>query len=109
MTGYILLILGMALVIISPLVKGFELLTQGLEYMADVEAQALADLSTAVSNVSDAITAGVAALTSALANNSPPIDHSPAIEGAVASLNTAAAALKNAIPPVVVAAAAPAA
>lgn len=67
--------------------------------MADVEAQALADLSTAVTNLADAVTAEIQALQAALSAVTPPIDHSPAIEAAVTNLNNLAASLKESIPP----------
>jgi len=54
--------------------------------MADLEAQALADLATAVSSVGDAIAAEIAALQAALTAQG--IDHSPAIEAASPSSMT---------------------
>ena len=80
-------------------------ITEGFKLMADVEAQALADLSAAVTNIGTAITAEIAALQAALANNVPPVDHSPAIETAVTNLNTLAASLTASLPPATPAAA----
>lgn len=74
-------------------------IAEGIEHMADVEAQALADLSTAVTNLADAVTAEIQALQAALSAVTPPIDHSPAIEAAVTNLNNLAASLKESIPP----------
>ena len=74
-------------------------IAKGIEHMADVEAQALADLSTAVTNLGDAIAGEIAALQAALAANVPPIDHSPAIETAVTNLNNLTASLKASVPP----------
>lgn len=72
---------------------------EGFQLMADVEAQALADLSTAVTNIGNAITAEIAALKAALAAAQPPIDHSPAIETAVSNLNALASSLTSSLPP----------
>lgn len=74
-------------------------LTEGFRTMADVEAQALADLTTAVSNIGTAITAEIAALKAALAASTPPVDHSPAIEASVTTLNNLAASLTASLPP----------
>lgn len=74
-------------------------IAEGIETMADAEAQALADLTTAVTNLSAAVTTEIAALTAALAATVPPLDHSPAIEAAVTNLNNLATALKASIPP----------
>jgi hypothetical protein len=74
-------------------------ITEGFHHMADTEAQALADLNAAVSALSDAVTAEIAALVAALAANVPPVDHSPAIEASVAKLNDLATALKASVPP----------
>ena len=74
-------------------------LKEGFKLMADVEAQALADLATAVTSIGTAITAEIAALQAALANNVPPVNNSPAIEAAVTNLNTLAASLTASLPP----------
>ncbi len=74
-------------------------ITEGFKHMADVEAQALADLTTAVTNIGTAITTEIAALKAALAGNVPPVDHSPAIEAAVTNLNNLAASLTASLPP----------
>ena len=74
-------------------------ITEGFKLMADVEAQALADLTAAVTNIGTAITAEIAALQAALANNVPPVDHSPDIEAAVTNLNNLAASLTASLPP----------
>ena len=71
-------------------------LTQGFTLMAD-ETKALADLVAAVSSVGDAITAEIAALTAALANQG--VDNSPAIEASVTKLNDLTAGLKASLPP----------
>lgn len=73
-------------------------ITQGFKHMADTEATALADLTAAVSSVGDAIAGEIAALQAALANNVPPVDHSPEIEASVTKLNDLAAALKASVP-----------
>lgn len=83
-------------------------IAEGIEIMADVEAQALADLTTAVTNIGTAITAEIAALKAALAGATPPVDHSPAIEAAVTNLNNLAASLTASLPPATAPAAAPA-
>lgn len=73
-------------------------ITEGFTHMADVEAQALADLSSAVTALADAVSAEIGALQAALSAITPPIDHSPAIEAAVTNLNALAASLKESIP-----------
>ena len=75
--------------------------------MADAQATALADLSTAISNIADAIAAEIQALQNAVnaaANIQP--DDSAAIEQQVTKLNQLTAALKAPLAPVSVAAAA---
>lgn len=74
-------------------------LTEGIIRMADVEAQALADLQAAITQIGAAVTAELAALKTALAGTTPPVDHSPAIEAAVTNLNTLAASLTSSLPP----------
>jgi hypothetical protein len=80
-------------------------ITQGFAHMADAQATALADLSTAINNIADAIAAEIQALQNALnAATSVQPDDSAAIEAQVAKLTTLTAALKaplTPIPPVV--------
>lgn len=71
-------------------------ITQGFKHMADTEAKALADLTSAVSNVGDAIAAEIQALQAALTAQG--IDHSPEIEASVTKLNDLTAALKTSLP-----------
>jgi hypothetical protein len=77
---------------------------KGFLDMADLQAQALADLATAVTNIGTAITAEIAALQAALAGNVPPVNDSPAIEAAVTNLNNLAASLTASLPPATAAA-----
>jgi IPT/TIG domain len=76
-------------------------ITQGFAHMADAQATALADLSTAINNISDAITAEIQALQNALnaATSIQPND-SAAIEAQVAKLTTLTAALKAPLTPI---------
>lgn len=69
---------------------------KGFIHMADVEAQALADLSAAVTAIGDAVAAEIGALQTALANAG--VNNSPAIEASVTQLNTLAANLKASLP-----------
>ena len=63
--------------------------------MADAQATALADLSTAISNIADAIAAEIQALQNAInAGAAQQPDDSAAIEGQVTKLNQLTAALK---------------
>ena len=63
--------------------------------MADAQATALADLSTAISNIADAIAAEIQALQNAInAGAAQQPDNSAAIEGQVTKLNQLTAALK---------------
>ena len=71
-------------------------LKEGFELMASVEDKALADLTAAISSIGDAITAEIAALTAALANQG--VDNSPAIEASVTKLTDLTAGLKASLP-----------
>ncbi len=71
---------------------------KGFAHMADAETQALADLSTAITNIGNAIAAEITALQAALAAATPPVDNSPAIEAAVTNLNNLTASLKASVP-----------
>ena len=63
--------------------------------MADAQATALADLSTAINNIADAIAAEIGALQNAInAGAAQQPDDSAAIEGQVTKLNQLTAALK---------------
>lgn len=79
-------------------------ITQGFNHMADAQTQALADLTTAVSGIADAISAEITALQAAVsaAGNIQP-DDSQAIEAQVTKLNTLTAALKTSVAPPVTA------
>lgn len=72
-------------------------ITEGFKLMVDVQAQALADLNTAVSGIADAVSTATAALQAALANAG--VNDSAAIEAEVTKLNDLAAALKAASAP----------
>jgi len=48
MDGSYLIYAGIGLILLSPLVRSLEHIAEGIRYMADVEAGALADLSAAV-------------------------------------------------------------
>jgi hypothetical protein len=67
-------------------------ITQGFKHMADTEAQAIADLTAAVTAIGDAVATEIAALQAALTAQGT--DHSPAIEASVARLNQLASDLK---------------
>ena len=70
--------------------------------MADAQATALADLSTAISNIADAIAAEIQALQNAInAGAAQQPDDSAVIEGQVTKLNQLTAALKAPLPAVV--------
>ena len=70
-------------------------ITQGFAHMADAQATALADLSTAISNIADAIAGEIQALQNAInAGAAQQPDDSAAIEGQVTKLNQLTAALK---------------
>ena len=70
-------------------------ITQGFQHMADAQTAALADLSTAISNIADAIAAEIQALQNAInAGAAQQPDDSAAIENQVAKLNQLTAALK---------------
>lgn len=74
-------------------------ITEGFIHMADVQAQALQDLSVAIANITNAITDEITALTAAIAAQG--IDDSPAIESAVTNLNNLTASLKASVAPTV--------
>ena len=84
--------------LITAIGRAAHLIANAIKDSAMSEAQALADLSTAVTNLGTAITAEIAALQAALAANVPPVDNSPAIETAVTNLNNLAASLTASIP-----------
>ena len=70
-------------------------ITQGFAHMADAQATALADLSTAINNIADAIAAEIQALQNAInAGAAQQPDNSAAIENQVTKLNQLTAALK---------------
>ena len=76
---------------------------EGFIHMADAQAQALADLTTAVQGIADAIAGEIAALqaaTSAAIANAANIqpDDSAAIEASVTKLNDLTAGLKASLP-----------
>lgn len=71
-------------------------IAEGIEYMANAETQALADLSTAVTAVGTAITAEIAELKVALGNAG--VDNSPEIEQRVSTLTGLAASLTASLP-----------
>ncbi len=75
------------------------IIAKEIHRMADLEAQALADLNTAITNIGAAITVEIEALKAALANNVPPVDNSPAIEAAVSNLNALAKSLTDSVTP----------
>lgn len=70
---------------------------KGFIHMADVQAQALQDLSVAVANLSNAVADELAALTAALAAQG--IDDSPQIEASVGNINNLVTQLKNSVAP----------
>lgn len=72
-------------------------ITQGFAHMADKQAQALTDLTTAINNIGSAIAAEIAALQGALSAQG--VDDSPAIETAVTNLNNLTASLKSSVAP----------
>ena len=67
------------------------------KHMADIETQALADLTAAVTAIADASAALVQALKTA-AGNTPAVNNSPAIEAEAARLLQIASDMKAAIP-----------
>lgn len=93
MNAYFFLIAGTALIFLSVLIR----LAEGIEYMADVEAQALATLST----VADEVVALLAKMAA-----SSPVDHSADIAAVTKKLTDAIAA---SAPPAAPAPAAPSA
>ena len=70
---------------------------KGFKHMADAQAQALADLQTAIATIGDEIAKEIGALQKALSASSQP-DDSGAIEAAVTNLNDLAAKLKESRP-----------
>lgn len=81
-------------------------ITEGFKHMADTEAQAIADLTAAVTSIADAVAGEIAALQAALSAQG--VDHSPAIETAVTNLNNLTASLKASVPAPVASAPVPA-
>jgi hypothetical protein len=79
---------------------------EGFKSMADPQAQALADLTAAITNIGTAIAAEISALQTALAAGG--VNDSPAIEAAVTNLNALTASLTASLPPAATPAAAPA-
>lgn len=79
---------------------------KGFKHMADAQAQALADLQTAIATIGDEIAAEIGALQKALSASAQP-DDSGAIEAAVTNLNDLAAKLKASRPADTVTPAAP--
>jgi hypothetical protein len=78
------------------LIAALNRIAKGIQHMADAQAQALADLNTAITNIGAAITAEIAALTAALAQAG--VNDSPAIETAVSNLNALTASLTSSLP-----------
>lgn len=72
-------------------------ITEGFKHMANAEAQALADLSQAISDIGTAVVAEVAALQAAI--NAQGVNNSPAIEDSVQKLKDLAATLNNSLAP----------
>lgn len=73
-------------------------ITQGFAHMADAQTAALADLTSAVTNLADAIAGEIAALQAALSASSQP-DDSGQIETVVTNLNNLTASLKASVTP----------
>jgi hypothetical protein len=71
-------------------------ITEGLKHMANAEAQALADLSAAITAIGLAITNEIGALQTAL--GAAGVDNSPAIEASVSKLNGLTASLTASLP-----------
>jgi hypothetical protein len=71
-------------------------LNEGFALMADAQAQALADLSDAITKIGTAIAAEITALQNALAKQG--VDDSPEIEARVSQLSALTNALTNSIP-----------
>jgi len=95
--GSYLILIGIGICLFAPLIR----IAQGIEYMTETKAQALADLAAAVLGISDAVSAQTESLRAALAK--PTIaaaiapDDSAEIEAQVAALNALAASLKASV------------
>lgn len=74
-----------------------EALTKGFQHMADVEAQAIADLQTAVVAVGDAIATEIQALQAAMNNQG--VNHTPEIVASTTRLNQLVSDLKTSVTP----------
>lgn len=89
--GVFLFCLGIGFCILTPLLSVLTQIVEGLEYMADAQTQALADLNTAA----DAV---VALLTKLAASAQP--DDSAAIHAVAKKLSDAMTAVSAPVPPV---------
>ncbi len=72
-------------------------ITEGFKYMADTEAQAIADLQQVVSDIGAAIATEIIALQAAM--NSQGVNNSPAIENSVAKMRSLVGTLNGSIAP----------
>ena len=79
---------------------------KGFIHMANVEQQALDDLSAAITAIGDAVAAEIQALQAAI--NAQGVNNSPAIEASVAKINQLVSDLKTSVAPTPVPAPAPA-
>ena len=86
--GTLLMLIGFFVILYVPHIHLLNQILKGLDDMADLEAQALADISAAI----DSAVALIEKLAAAAATAVPPVDHSAEIEALKAKLSGAVSA-----------------